>query len=197
MTDTVHFANPQLAEPSIYEILRYMGCRKDDIGNASLIDECLDTVLREVSCRACYTAVEVSISGGRVMLGNIEVQSFDLAKNLSFCRRAYIFAVTLGIGVDRLISRYSRTSPARAVCIQAIGAERIEAACDGLEKIFSKNGKRALCPRFSAGYGDLPLELQRQIFSLLDCERKIGITLNESLLISPSKSVTAIVGIRE
>ena len=52
-----------------------------------------------------------------------------------------------------------------------------------------------LKPRFSPGYGDLPLEMQRDIFRVLDCSRKIGLTLNESLLMSPSKSVTAIVGI--
>ena len=52
-----------------------------------------------------------------------------------------------------------------------------------------------LSARFSAGYGDVPLELQRDIFALLDCPRRIGLTLNESLLMSPSKSVTAIVGI--
>jgi cobalamin-dependent methionine synthase I len=53
----------------------------------------------------------------------------------------------------------------------------------------------SLTQRFSAGYGDLPLELQRDIFGALDCQRKIGVTLNESLLMSPSKSVSAIVGI--
>ena len=50
-------------------------------------------------------------------------------------------------------------------------------------------------PRFSPGYGDLSLEMQRDIFRVLDCPRKIGLTLNESLLMSPSKSVTAIIGI--
>ena len=52
-----------------------------------------------------------------------------------------------------------------------------------------------LRPRFSPGYGDLPLELQKDVFRVLDCPRKIGLSLNESLLMSPSKSVTAIIGI--
>jgi 5-methyltetrahydrofolate--homocysteine methyltransferase len=29
----------------------------------------------------------------------------------------------------------------------------------------------------------------------LDCNRKIGLTLNDSLLMSPSKSVTALIGV--
>ena len=49
-------------------------------------------------------------------------------------------------------------------------------------------------PRFSPGYGDLSLEVQKEIFSLLDCPRKIGVSLGDSLLMTPSKSVTAIIG---
>lgn len=50
-------------------------------------------------------------------------------------------------------------------------------------------------PRFSPGYGDLPLSAQREIFAVLDCGKRIGLMLNDSLLMSPSKSVTAFVGI--
>ena len=52
-------------------------------------------------------------------------------------------------------------------------------------------------PRFSAGYGDFELSAQTEIFHALDCQRKIGLTLNDSLLMSPSKSVTAIIGISD
>ena len=37
--------------------------------------------------------------------------------------------------------------------------------------------------------------MQKDIFAALDCPRKISLSLNESLLMSPSKSVTAIIGI--
>ena len=43
----------------------------------------------------------------------------------------------------------------------------------------------------------MPLEKQKDIFALLDCNRQIGISLNESLLMTPSKSVTAIFGISD
>ena len=54
-----------------------------------------------------------------------------------------------------------------------------------------------LRPRFSAGYGDLPLEYQRRIFDLLDPPTHIGLTLNDSYLMSPSKSVTALIGVEK
>ncbi len=82
--------------------------------------------------------------------------------------------------------------------MQAIGAERIESLCDmfcgELAETYAKDGM-SLRPRFSPGYGDLPLEAQKSVFKALDCHRKIGLALNDSLLMSPSKSVTAIVGL--
>ena len=96
--------------------------------------------------------------------------------------------------------KYNAISPAKAFMLQAIGAERIEALCDIFEQDIKQeltNNGYTVKPRFSAGYGDIPLELQRDIVSVLDCQRKIGITLNESLVMSPSKSVTAIIGIKE
>ena len=127
-----------------------------------------------------------------------EYHSAGLSKNLFGCKEAVVFAATVGIGLDRLIAKYSAVSPAKALMLQAIGAERIESLCDafcgdlgtdlgGLDKMLKR--------RFSPGYGDLPLDMQRDIFRVLDCSRKIGLTLNESMLMSPSKSVTAIVGI--
>ena len=92
--------------------------------------------------------------------------------------------------LDRLIAKYSHLSPSRAVMLQAFGAERIEALC---EAVCADGG--AVTARFSPGYGDLPLNLQGDLFQILDCPRKIGLTLNQSLLMSPSKSVTALMGI--
>ena len=109
-----------------------------------------------------------------------------------------IFAATIGVEIDRLITKYSRLSPAKAFCCQAIGAERVEELCDDFcESVNEKLGAggEMLKPRFSPGYGDLPLETQKMIFSLLDCPKRIGVTLGDSLLMSPSKSVTAFAGI--
>ena len=110
---------------------------------------------------------------------------------------AIIFAATVGLAPDRLVARNLVSSPTRALVFDAIGAERIESLCDAFcEDIKAKIGnEKKLRPRFSAGYGDLDIEVQRDIFRLLDCPKNIGLTLTESLLMTPSKSVTAIIGI--
>jgi cobalamin-dependent methionine synthase I len=108
-----------------------------------------------------------------------------------------VFAATVGVGVDRAIAKYSRIAPSKAFMLSALGAERIEALCDAFCREYAFEKNVALTPRFSSGYGDCPLDVQRQIFYLLDCPKNIGLTLNDSMLMSPTKSVTAFVGIKE
>ena len=133
---------------------------------------------------------------GELDLTFARTQSVSLRDHLDGCEEVLLLGATVGLELDRLINRYSRVAPAKALMLQAIGAERIEALCDafchelGVE--LSQCGE--MRPRFSPGYGDLPLELQRDIFRVLDCPRKIGLTLNDSLLMTPTKSVTALVG---
>jgi cobalamin-dependent methionine synthase I len=88
----------------------------------------------------------------------------------------------------------------RAVTLQAAAAAMIESWCDEVnQKIIREASEQGFyCrPRFSPGYGDFPLERQREMVRILDTSRQIGVTLNESLLMSPSKSVTAVFGIRK
>ena len=65
-----------------------------------------------------------------------------------------------------------------------------------LSEAESKEGN-ILCPRFSPGYGDIPLEMQKTFFELLQCQKNLALTLNNSLIMSPEKSVTAFIGIKK
>lgn len=165
-----------------------------------LVDECLTEVREMLQYKVCYAILTTETDSNIISLPCGQIASRNLAKNLSGCDKAIIFAATIGIGIDRLISKYSRLSPAKALCLQAIGAERVEALCNDfcekMESEFQGKGEK-LRPRFSPGYGDLPLETQKMIFSLLDCPKRIGVTLGDTLLMSPSKSVTAFIGITQ
>ncbi len=177
------------------EILRYAMCKEADEMTRSLLGECVREAEGAFSYRVCYRVLSISCDDGLCDFGFARFRSTKLSETLCGCDRALVFAATVGVGVDRLISRYTRVSPSKALMLQAMGTQRIEALCDSFCNDFSKEYGVALTPRFSPGYGDLSLEAQRDIFSILDCERKIGLTLGESLVMSPTKSVTAIVGI--
>ena len=130
--------------------------------------------------------------------GNLACRSKTLERALCGCDSLVMLAATVGAGFDRLLQKYSVLSPSRAVLLQGLGAERVESLCNALcADISASLCPKRLAPRVSPGYGDIPMELQRGIFAALDCERKIGLTLTDGLLMTPSKSVTAIAGITD
>ena len=144
----------------------------------------------------CWLEVPLTVSEDEVDLGCARFTSRKLADTLRGCDRAVVFAATVGLELDRLIARYGRISPSKGLMMQALGAERIEALCDAFcAWLAQEYAPLTLRQRFSPGYGDLPLTAQRAMFDALQCHRRIGLYLNESLLMSPTKSVTAIVGI--
>ena len=188
----------ELGAPSKKDILRYARANDTDTLN-SLTQHAVNELSGTLTPRVCYAEAPVRISENDVDLGFCRIRSNSLSKALSGCNTAIVFAATVGMSADRLIAKYSRLSPTDALFIQAVGTERIEALCDLFEDRIKKElasiGK-ATSKRFSPGYGDLPLELQKDIFALLSPER-IGISLGETLLMTPTKSVTAIIGIKD
>ena len=180
------------------EILRYAGARHVGAEQEQLLDECLAALGDRLSFRVCYSEFSVAVSGDAVDLGFAKVSSAALAKSLEGATRAVVFAATVGAEIDRLIARYSAVSPAKALLFDAIGTERVEALCDVFCRELKTSEAARGCftrPRFSPGYGDLPLVFQKEIFGALDCARRIGVSLTGGLLMTPTKSVTAIVGI--
>lgn len=173
------------------EVLRYSGG-----GNDTSALKLIEGVNKSPSCAVCYTLTDLSIDGDICKLGSLELRSSNLAKCLSGCCRAVVFCATVGFEYDRLIASSSRISPARALMISALGSERTEALCDGFCAELEKELSAKLTPRFSPGYGDLSLDVQKDIFALLEPTRRIGVCLSEQMIMTPTKSVTAIVGIR-
>ncbi len=179
------------------DILRYAGCREETPEVAALLGTCLRETAECFSYRVCFCRMPITGDGELLDFGVFSLRSKDLSKALLGCDSVFLFLATVGISLDSLIARYSKTSPARACLLQAIGTERIESLCDAFCRDMAAESGGEVCSRFSPGYGDLPLTVQKDVFSVLDPGRRIGVYLNESLLMVPTKSVTAFVGIRE
>ena len=181
------------------EVLRYARAGKSSAETEALLDECILRASEPLTYTACYRFYDISINGDEIDLGFTRVKSRSLSYALKGCDRIALFCATVGHGIDRLIAKYSAISPAMAVVLQALGSERVEALCDMLcaeiEGAVNADGCRCTA-RFSPGYGDLPLDMQRDVFVSLDCTKSIGVTLNDQMFMTPSKSVTAIVGIK-
>lgn len=187
------------------EVLRYMGSRGSSDPESTdplLMDKIsrCESALQEISApRAIWKRFPLHVADeGSLEIGGIRMESLALYRNLMGCREAFLMAATIGPGVDLLIRRASIGSITESVIYQAAGAEMIESYCDIINGNLREDVLREglyLRPRFSPGYGDLPLTLQPEIISVLDAEREIGLHLTRSLVMAPSKSVTAIIGI--
>jgi hypothetical protein len=181
------------------ETLRYMGAREATAELNELLDACITETQSSFTPRLCFVEIPIRPNEGGVEFPFGKVRSQSLCRLLEGCDRAILLAATVGIEIDRRIAKYKSLSPARALCLQALGTERVEALCNEFCRALQAEAEAAglsVTNRFSPGYGDLPLTLQADFFRLLDCPRQIGLTLNESLLMSPTKSVTAVVGLK-
>ena len=80
--------------------------------------------------------------------------------------------------------------------MQACGAMFVESFVDSFNEKINRDYQGKTKPRFSPGYGDVPLTVQKDFFRLLPCQ-KIGLTLMDNLIMAPEKSVTAFIGIKD
>ena len=107
-------------------------------------------------------------------------------------------AFTLGPGIDALIKRFELMEmplvPVLQACAAAYTEEQADLAQGGIAQYAQECGLY-LRPRYSPGYGDLPLASQRFLFNALQISKKIGVTLTENCLMLPMKSITGIVGL--
>lgn len=188
------------------EIYRYLGYRgiEPDETIRQMTEEVIAQLMEAIEPRHIYRIFDCGIEGGRVTLYSEDKKnaaltacSEKLASNLERCEKAALMAATIGGGADKLLGRYEVLSMAKASVAQACGAACIEAYCNVLQRGMQRQASRQgffLRPRFSPGYGDLTLETQKDIFCVLECTKRMGLTLTDSLLMYPTKSVTAFVG---
>lgn len=144
--------------------------------------------------RACYTRLAVTTDSEVTAFGGLRLKSRKLAALLRDCREVFVFAATIGTAVDRLIAKKTVLSAADGLIADAVASATVEALCDRLNRDLSVG--LVTLRRYSPGYGDLSLDTQLSVLNLLDAKKRIGIGLTDSNLMTPSKSVTAIIGIK-
>lgn len=169
------------------EALRYAGARTGDEATRALLSEAISLLSPVLSPAVIAAEIKAKRRDGTVFIEDIPIVSEVLSRYISEQETANIFCATVGIGADRCIRRYASVSPALSLMLSAVATERVEALCD----VFCLSlGEKTV--RVSPGYADIPLMLNQDILRLLDARRRLGVTLTESLLMTPTKSVTAI-----
>ena len=197
-----HSADTNKLNININEVYRYMGTRGKNATDAEkkLVSEHVDETLASLTLRGVYMITDADVSAESVKAADTDFKSRLLAKNMKGCSYACLFVITCGQGADRVISKYSRCSPSSALAVSAISTAAVEAyadmLCRDIEKLISADGLR-MRPRFSPGYGDLSIKYQTDIIRVTDSSRRIGVTLTDDLMMLPTKSVSAIIGLSD
>lgn len=171
------------------EALRYMGSRalNPDYMTNELMDRAENDILK--ICRPAYTFTEIPFDSA-VLGGN------DIKRVLKNSEKVIVIAATLGIYVDKLMRKTQITDMAQAVVVDAMASVAVEQFMDKIEEELKiRYSDYYFTNRFSPGYGDYPLDRQKEIVKLLNTEKKLGLSLTDSLMLNPTKSVTAVIGL--
>ena len=187
--------------PDFKEVALYLGYSRTvspDQDVSGLMEKAADEMAARMKPQAVFEVFDLTVGlESELSFADVSLHSRDLSRNLAGCSKVALLAATLGPQVDALIRRHSSTDPVYASILQATGPMYIEELVDlvneEIKKIAASQGLKTK-PRYSPGYGDVSLEVQKDFFRLLPCTR-IGLTLMDTLIMAPEKSVTAFVGL--
>ena len=182
------------------EALRYLAIARPDAGSLEALEPVAAALEEALTPRFTFAAFPVRHTPeGEALLGSGLVLPGKMAKTmLRECSDAVLLLCTLGAGFDSRLRAVTARDMAQAAMLDACGSAYVEAGCfDAEQAIAARFPEKFLTDRFSPGYGDLPLALQPKLCAALDSQRRLGVTVTESLLMVPMKTVSAVIGLAD
>lgn len=181
------------------EVLQYLRWTGSEIPPEvdALIDDCMAQTLSVAAPRWTWTVSPIDRAARTPALA---FTGQDVPALLADCDRVVFFAATLGNGLEMAIRRAQVRDMTRALVLDCCGSAAIEAVCDEAEGeiLTALNDPSVyLTDRFSPGYGDLPITAQPDLLAAVDGPRRIGLHLTASNILTPRKSVTALIGLAD
>lgn len=190
----------KLEKINLDEAFRYMGQRGELTAELrGLAEECEARLLKAIDPKLVYAVFDIERSENISVSGTpLKLTGKSIREQLENCGKCALMAVTLGAGVDRVIREFESNAMEKAFVADALASAAVEQVCDLAEaEIKGRLAGAFFTWRFSPGYGDLPLDIQRDFLDVLNARRRIGLTVTDSLILIPRKSVTAIIGISD
>lgn len=141
-------------------------------------------------------STEQNQSETKVLKTSMVLKGHDINEHLSGCDRVVFMACTIGFKVDNFIKLLQITDIKKAVIADALAGVLIEQVCDRVEEIIKTENKgKNMTFRYSPGYGDFDISAQKSIADLLCTQDNIGLYINSSYMMTPLKSVIAVIGL--
>ena len=184
------------------EALRYLGYvgNKPEENIQKILNECESNVLDMIDPRYIYKCFNIISNQDKIVLDNckLELTGNDIVNHLKGCTKVILMCATLSINMDRFIRVTQITDMTKAVIIDSLASVAIEKVCDNIQDdIMEEFSGYFQTYRYSPGYGDFPIEIQKDFLSVLDAPKKIGLTSTDDCILTPKKSVTAVIGLSE
>ena len=184
------------AQIDLAQAARYFGARGEpDAATMALLEKWAAPLLAAAMPRAVWLEADVdSLQEAGILQGE------DVQKHLESCPQALLLAVTLGPGVDAQIRRAGVGDIAASVASDALGSALAEQAADAAEaelRQWAAQEGKYLTGRYSPGYGDWPITVQPRVAAALDTARRAGLCVTDTNLMTPRKSVTALLGVSD
>ena len=184
------------------EVLRYLG-HKDQLINRNidkLIDETIEEAKLLVRPKKVVARYKITLQDDGVYLDNTNLilTGKDIKNHLKYSQDIYIMAVTLGSEIEKKISYYEKIDLTKAIILDSCATTAVEEFCDFIEEDIKKIAEaehKGITFRYSPGYGDLPIDIQKSFLDTLNATKTIGLTVSRNNLLMPRKSVTAIIGL--
>ena len=192
-----------LTEIDRVEVLRYLGYKE----GIHALDAETEEQIRRASCvilaaaQPRRIAMRFPLNGEMGLLKATDLLAGkDIFAHLRGCYDVVLLALTLGEEVDRQLRAAQTHSALYGTVMDCCASVAVEQYCDlyeqSLRGLYLKEGEY-MTGRFSPGYGDFPIEKQQTVQRLLDTRRKIGLGVTQSCILTPRKSVTALLGIAD
>lgn len=185
------------------EVLRYLGYKNQEYSQEldKIIDEMRKEIMEISNFKYTYKIVDLNRDmEGKVYIddGILPLLGDNIQNHLINADSCVVMAATLGFEVEKRLNYYSKVDLTKNFILDSCGTQMIEEVCDGIEvEVKEKLGDGFYYTfRYSPGYGDYPISVQNDLVRYLDGYRKIGLTVTDSHLLLPRKSVTAIMGIQ-
>lgn len=186
------------------EALRYLGYHDvtPDERTMKLVDNASIKLLAHYEPRYIFGVYDI-INNTPIQLSNctLKLCGEDIKIHLNGCTRVVLTSVTISAEVDKLIRTTQIEDMTTGIIIDCCATALIEQVCNQVEEeIKADLAKNSDFPlyftnRYSPGYGDLPLDIQGEFLKVIDAPKRIGLCASETNILTPRKSVTAIIGV--
>lgn len=190
-------------EINIEDLLKPLGYDDRESIQPAIMDQIVsetDECLQMMKGAMIYASAQIGRVDGDASVGGVKLEDETLLDALDGAEALAVGVCTVGAEIDKLIKEcFDSGDYLRGMIADVVGSRAVENIADKCAThICTEARERKLSPtkHLSPGYGKWDVSGQRAVFSLID-PSPIDVTLNESCMMTPQKSVSFALPLRE